>query len=229
MAIYSGLMPNGSRDRVTVRRTRSWMAMPYMPRSCFGVVRAVAQPQMQRRLAVAVGGEVHARQRLTQFAVIIDLAVGHQRGGAGEERLVAGDQVDDREAVVQQRDPAHHRVAAAVGAAVVQRADQLRQHARVRRRGAGRQDQPSDAAHMNVSESRTVQIRPRRPPRGPTTLGRHMTRPCAWAVNTRVSRWADCPVAIGLPVDRRRGSDRDAWIETADCAILNNGQACVTA
>ena len=32
-AVYSGLMPNGSRASVTVRPARSWIAIPYMPRS----------------------------------------------------------------------------------------------------------------------------------------------------------------------------------------------------
>ena len=33
-AMYSGLMPNGSRVSVTVRCMRSWMAIAYMPRRC---------------------------------------------------------------------------------------------------------------------------------------------------------------------------------------------------
>ncbi len=64
---------------------------------------------MQRQLAVAVGGEVDAVHRDAQLAIIVDLAVRHQRRGAGEERLVAGHQVDDRQPVVQQRDAADAR------------------------------------------------------------------------------------------------------------------------
>ena len=91
------------------------------------VVRAVAQPQMQRRLAIAVGGEVDPRHRDAQFAVIIDLAVADQCGGAGEQRLIAGHQVDDRQPVVHQRDPADDGVTGAVGSAMVQVIDQPRQ------------------------------------------------------------------------------------------------------
>jgi len=88
------------------------------------VVGALLQPEVQRRLAIAGAGEVHARHRRAQLAVIIDLAVGDQRGGTGEERLVAGDQVDDRQPVVQQRDAPHHGLSAAVRPAMRQRADQ---------------------------------------------------------------------------------------------------------
>ena len=115
-AIYSGLMPNGSRVSVTVR------CMPLVDgdrihaAQLLRVVGAVAQPQMQRRLAVAVGGEADARHRRAQFAVIVDLAVADQRGRAGEQRLVAGHQVDDRQPVVHQRDAADHGVAGAVRA-----------------------------------------------------------------------------------------------------------------
>ena len=33
VAVYSGLMPNGSRDSVRLRVARSWIAMAYMPRN----------------------------------------------------------------------------------------------------------------------------------------------------------------------------------------------------
>ena len=88
------------------------------------VVRALAQPQMQRRFAVAVGGEADRRHRHAQFAVVVDLAVADQRRGAGEQRLIAGHQIDDRQPVVHQRDAAHHRVAGAIRAAVPQAVDQ---------------------------------------------------------------------------------------------------------
>ena len=111
------------------------------------VVGALAQPQMQRRLAVAVGGEADRRHRRAQFAVIVDLAVADQRGGTGEQRLIAGHQIDDRQPVVHQRDAAHHRVAGAIRAAVTQAVDQFRQRGRFGRRRAARQDQSGNAAH----------------------------------------------------------------------------------
>ena len=160
-AMYSGLMPNGSRVSVTVRCARSWMAIAYMPRRCCGVVGAVAQPQMQRRLAVAVGGEADARHVRAQLAVIVDLAVADQRRRAGEQRLVAGDQVDDRQPVVHQRDAADDGVAGAVRAAVVQAVDQLRQRGGVGRRRAARQDQPGNAAHLGTDLQQ--QVSPGRP------------------------------------------------------------------
>ena len=87
----------------------------------------------------------------TQLAVIIDLAVADQRRGAGEQRLVAGDQVDDRQAVVHQRDAADDGVAGAVGTAVCQRVDQARQHGGIGRRCAGGEDQAGNAAHQGFS------------------------------------------------------------------------------
>ncbi len=102
------------------------------------VVGALAQPQMQRRFAVAVGGKADPRHRHAQFAVIVDLAVADQRGGTGEQRLVAGHQIDDRQPVMHQRDPAHHRVAGAIRAAVTQAVDQFRQRSRFGWRRAAR-------------------------------------------------------------------------------------------
>ena len=54
-----------------------------------GEAGALAQPQVQRRLVVAVGGEAHAGHVAAQLAVVIDLAIAHQRRRAGEQRLVA--------------------------------------------------------------------------------------------------------------------------------------------
>ena len=42
------------------------------------VVRALAQPQVQRWLAVAAGGEIHLRHRHAQFTVVVDLAVADE-------------------------------------------------------------------------------------------------------------------------------------------------------
>jgi hypothetical protein len=60
------------------------------------VVAAVAQPQVQWWLAVAVGGEVRPRHRCTHFAVIADYAIADERRWASEQRLVSGGNIDDR-------------------------------------------------------------------------------------------------------------------------------------
>ena len=54
-----------------------------------GIGQPVAQPEMQRRLAIALGGEPRVRHVLAQLAVVVDLAIGDQGGRAGEQRLVA--------------------------------------------------------------------------------------------------------------------------------------------
>ena len=74
-------------------------------------LRPVPQPQVQRRLVVAVGGEPRRRHLGAQLAVIVDLAVAHQRRRAREQRLVAGREVDDGEPGVHQRDAPDHGVA----------------------------------------------------------------------------------------------------------------------
>ena len=67
----------------------------------------------------------------------LDLAVADQRGGAGEQRLVAGDQIDDGKPVVHQRDAADDGVAGTVGTAMRQRIDQPRQRGGVGGRRPG--------------------------------------------------------------------------------------------
>ena len=127
-------MPNGSRVSVTVRVARSWMAIAYMPRSARRRSRAPSRSQRcsggSQSLPVAkrVSGMPGA-----QLAVVVDLAVGDQRGRAGEERLVAAGEVDDREPRVHQRDAPDHGVAGAVRPAMRQRARQRREQ----RRGSG--------------------------------------------------------------------------------------------
>jgi hypothetical protein len=121
-----------------------------------GVVGAVAQPQIQRRLAVAVGGERHAGHGGAQLPVIVDLAIADQRRRAGEQRLVAGDEVDDRQPVMHQSDAADDGVAGAVRATVVQAVDQLRQGGGIGGRRAARQDQSGNAAHSDSNLQQQV-------------------------------------------------------------------------
>ena len=83
-AVYSGLIPNGSRVSVT-RALRPLMDRDRIhPAQRPGIGRPVAQPQMQRRLAVALRREMRARQPVAQLAVVVDLAIGHQRGRPGD-------------------------------------------------------------------------------------------------------------------------------------------------
>ena len=91
-----------------------------------GVGGARAEAQVQRGFAVAVGGKADSGHGRAQFAVVVDLAVADQRGGTGEQRLIAGHQINDRQPVVHQRDAAHHRVAGAIRAAMTQAVDQFR-------------------------------------------------------------------------------------------------------
>ena len=120
------------------------------------VAYAVAQPQVQRRLAVAAGGEASAGQGVAQLAVVVDLAVGDQRGRAGIQGLVPASHVDDGQAGMDQRGAAHRGVAAAIGAAVRQGTGERGEHRRVGRRAAGRQDQADDAAHQACSSRARV-------------------------------------------------------------------------
>ncbi len=98
---------------------------------------AVAQPQMQRRLAVAAGGEPHLGQCPAQLQVVVDLAVGDQRRRAREQRLVAAIQVDDGEAGVHQRHPADHGVASTVRPAMRERPHQRGQAGGIQPVGGG--------------------------------------------------------------------------------------------
>jgi hypothetical protein len=116
------------------------MASAYMPRS---------------GLAKVVGRERDLRRCRAQFAVVVDFAVADQRSRPGEQRLVAGDQIDDRQTVVHQRDPANHGVPRAIRAAMGQRAFQRRQRRRTWRRRIGGGQNAGDAAHQ--ADRRTEQ------------------------------------------------------------------------
>ncbi len=97
-------MPKGSRDSTRRRSPGSCSAIAYMPRRSSAKSSPLRAIEMQRQLAVRCGGEDDAVHRRAQLEVVVDLAVGDQRRAAGlEERLVAGDEIDDGEA------PLHHR------------------------------------------------------------------------------------------------------------------------
>ncbi len=91
-------MPNGSRqedgaaDRGIVQRDHAHAAQ--MP----GEIETEFAIKMQRQLAIRAGGDLCLRHLGVKLAVIIDLAIRHQRGAAQlVERLVAGCEVNDRQ------------------------------------------------------------------------------------------------------------------------------------
>ena len=90
---------------------------------------ALALPEMERRLVVAVGGEAHAGQIAAKFPVVVDFAVAHEGRRTSVQRLIAAGQVDDGESGVDQGDAADHGMAGAVRAAMGERAGQGLQHA----------------------------------------------------------------------------------------------------
>ncbi len=63
---------------------------------------------MEWRLAIAVGIEMDPRQAAAELPVVIDLTVGDQCRRPHPQRLVAGNQIDDRQPVVQQCHPTVH-------------------------------------------------------------------------------------------------------------------------
>ena len=89
---------------------------------------------MQRQLAIRSGGEIDARQFLTQFDVIVDFGIGDQHGPARfVQRLIAGREIDDGQPGMNQADAAVDITAAAIGSAMGQRPRQRVQCVRVRR------------------------------------------------------------------------------------------------
>ena len=107
----------------------------------------ILQVKMQRRLAVGLGAKRRAGQFVEQFDVIVNLAVGDERGTVRPfDRLPAGRQIDDREASLQQGDAAPDTAALAVRPAMGQRPLHGIENARRRRRAVGGHD-ASDPAH----------------------------------------------------------------------------------
>ena len=89
-----------------------------MPRE----IEPVAAIEMERQLAIRAGGERCAGQLGVQLEVVVDLAIGDERGAAGlVERLVAGREIDDREPRLHHADIARAVMAVAVGPAMAQR------------------------------------------------------------------------------------------------------------
>ena len=106
---------------------------------------------MQRRLAVAVGGEVHVRHRRRAARgscrprrCATSAAGPANSGWSPVTRSMIG------EPVVHQRDAADHGVAGAVRAAMGQRVGQRAQRGGVGRRRAGREDRPA-MPHIRAS------------------------------------------------------------------------------
>ena len=120
-------MPKGSRASTSCLLPRSCRAMAYMPRS------VSAKPRPSRRNRCSGGSQSLPVAQcelvaLAQLPVVVDLAVGDQGGGAGEQRLVAGDEVDDREPRMRQRDVAGQVMAMPIRAAMRQRPGQRVEH-----------------------------------------------------------------------------------------------------
>ena len=120
---YPVLMPLVDRDRIHSPQLRR-------------VLVSIAQPIMQWHLAIGVRGKVDAWHRGSQFTVVVNLPVRHQRRWTGEKGLVAGDKVDDGKAVVQQRHAAHNGMACAVRTPMMQAVDQAGNNGGVGRWGA---------------------------------------------------------------------------------------------
>ncbi len=118
-----------------------------------GEVEPVGAEQMQRRLAVRLRGERDLGHRRAQLDVVVDLAVGDQRGAAGlEQRLVAGHQIDDRQPGLHQPDARLGVMAAPVGPAMAQPVGQIVQQAAQRRRCDARAlHHAGDAAHQDAT------------------------------------------------------------------------------
>ena len=140
-------------DAEGIARQRHTVLMPLMDRDRIHspqlrrVIISIAQPIMQWHLAVGVRGEVHAWHRGAQFPVVVNLPVRYQRRRTGEKRLVAGDQVDDGKAVVQECHAADDGMARAIGTAMMQAVDQAGNDGGIGRRGARRQNKTGDTAH----------------------------------------------------------------------------------
>ena len=103
-----------------------------------GEARAVAAVEMQRHLAVGLGGEIDPRQGLALLDVVVDFGVGHQRRAAGlAQRLIAGLEVDDRQAALDHGEAAGLEAPRAVGTAVRQRRVEGVEQGVARRRAVG--------------------------------------------------------------------------------------------
>ncbi len=120
-------------------------------------VEAIPAIQLQRRLAIRLGrkyGRPPAAELLAQLDVVVDFAIGDQRGTARLiERLVAGREVDDGEPGLHHPDIAGAVSAVTIRTAVAQRIAHGLQ--RSRRRGCPVMcHQPGDPAHQRVTLSK---------------------------------------------------------------------------
>ncbi len=116
----------------------------------FGEAKIVVQIEVQRCFTIRAGGVARRAQSLAHLGIVVDLAIGDQRHrgifvvgdvgrmvfGAGEQRLIAGLQVDDGEAGVNHADAAGDVLAAAVRPAMGQRFGQPPEDRGVRRPAA---------------------------------------------------------------------------------------------
>src|SRR5438874_353903 len=112
----------------------------------------VRLPRAQQHLRVAAGGEPAAArlQLAAQVAEVVDLAVEDERDGAvlASHRLLAGDEVDDRQTRHPERGLAVQIAAGVVGAAVLEALQHRVEDLAV---AAARADPAGDAAHQRVA------------------------------------------------------------------------------
>src|SRR5690606_6760774 len=88
----------------------------------FGEAEAAEPPEKKRRLAIRARREADSRERLAELDMVVDLAVGDERGAARlVERLIARLEIDDREPLLDERDVAFRVAAGAVRAAMRER------------------------------------------------------------------------------------------------------------
>ena len=114
-------------------------------------IQPVAAVEQQRRLAIRLRGELGAAHLGAQLDVVVDLAVGDQRGPARlAQRLVAGGEIDDGQAIVDHPDIAAAILARPVGAAMGECRRQARQDVGRRTLAAARHHS-RQAAHQAVT------------------------------------------------------------------------------
>ena len=113
--------------------------------------------EVQRRLAIRMGGEFDVGKLFAQLEVVVDLSIGDQRRAARlQQRLVPGLEIDDGEPRLHHRDIAGNMRAVAVRAAVPQVLAEALDQRQVGHRPffchyAG------DAAHYRVTRSKKSQ------------------------------------------------------------------------
>ena len=119
-----------------------------------GEIEAVAAIKVQRQFAIGLRREAALGKFAAQLDVIVDLGIGDERRAARlVERLVAGRQIDDREAHLQHADIARAVMPVAIRPAMRQRRAHRAQQA-ARRGVAVLRHDAGDAAHQPTTSSK---------------------------------------------------------------------------